>query len=520
MRAARAVVAAIVLAVSAALAVAGCQSAALKKADLEALAIADQRELDGCYDCLIEARDTYARLAVNRARPLVLPRLFEIDLLLTLREKELAMDPAASLAAARAIAPDLPPALEADRYLTDVADVPPDDVGTPAAELVAAARAHAPKLRDVTNEVQWLAAGPLRAPVDQYIALALDCGYAARPGQPGQPYAPPPDGPPLVRYRVATCIRSDDDGLTAVRKAVPRFVETSYFLARHAVALAKDKGPGQARALLTEVYARFPTSASVTYLDGNFDQLTGDCRAALARFDETLAMKPAHEKALLGRTQCLSYLARHDEAIAEATHMIAMDALVTDALYWRAWNWHEMTVLDKARADIEAAKVRGFRGEVFRLAGIIEHDQDDLVPAERDLLTELRAPSWSGDCVAHWYLGLVYMKGTRWMDSAKAFVGAYACYQGQVAVDRQKLGEMRARTDLDPAFQQSQIAGFEAAVKEDESQEYASAYNAAMHFARGGDLTQAKAYLDIAARDPALADRVKNLTEIIKKAGG
>lgn len=520
MRAARAVVAASVLAVGAALAVAGCQSAALKKADLEALGIADQRELDGCYDCLIDARDTYARLAVGRARPLVLPRLFEVDLLLALREKELAMDPAASLAAARAIAPELSPTLDADRYLDDVADVPPDDIGTPEAERQAGLRAHGPKLSGVTDEVQWLTTGPLRAPVDQYIATALDCGYRPRPGANAPRALPGVDAAPLLRYRSAMCATPDEEILKTVRIAVPRFVETSYFLARHAVALAKDKGPGQARALLTEVYARFPKSASVTYLDGNFDQLTGDCRAALARFDETLAMKPAHEKALLGRTQCLSYLARHDEAIAEATHMIAMDALVTDALYWRAWNWHEMTVLDKARADIEAAKVRGFRGEVFRLAGIIEHDQDDLVPAERDLLTELRAPSWSGDCVAHWYLGLVYMKGTRWMDSAKAFVGAYACYQGQVAVDRQKLGEMRARTDLDPAFQQSQIAGFEAAVKEDESQEYASAYNAAMHFARGGDLTQAKAYLDIAARDPALADRVKNLTEIIKKAGG
>jgi tetratricopeptide (TPR) repeat protein len=518
MRTARAVVAAGLLGVG--LVGAACGSAALKKADLEALAIADQRELDGCYDCLLEARDTYARLAVGRARPLVVSRLFETDLLLALREKELAMDPAASLAAAKAIGPELPPLLAADRYLTDVADVPPDDVGTPEAERMAGLRAHSPKLRDVTDEVQWLTTGPLRAPVGQYVAVALDCGYTPRPGRDRPPVAAPPDAPPLLRYRSAICATPNEDVLKAVRMAVPRFVETSYFLARHAVAQARDKGPGQARALLTEAYARFPKAAAVTYLDGNFNQLTGDCTKALARFDETLAMKPAHEKGLLGRTQCLSYLGRHDEAIAEATHMIDLDALVTDALYWRAWNWHEMTVLDKGRSDIEAAKLRGFRGEVFRLAGIIEYDQDDLVPAEKDLLTELRAPSWSGDCVAHWYLGLVYMKGTRWMDSGNAFVGAYTCYEGSVGLDKRKLNEMQARTDLDPAFQQSQIAGFEAAVKEDESQEYASAYNAAMHFTRGGDLKQAKSYLEIADKDPTLADRVKNLTEIIKRAGG
>ncbi len=48
--------------------------------------------LQGCYDCLLEARATYARVGVGKARPLVIARLFETDLLITLREKELALD--------------------------------------------------------------------------------------------------------------------------------------------------------------------------------------------------------------------------------------------------------------------------------------------------------------------------------------------------------------------------------------------------------------------------------------------
>ncbi len=87
----------------------GCGSAALKKGDVEALAVADANELDGCYDCLVDAHDTYLRLAVGKTRPLVVSRLFETDLLLALRRKELAMDAAGVLTEARALSPEAGP---------------------------------------------------------------------------------------------------------------------------------------------------------------------------------------------------------------------------------------------------------------------------------------------------------------------------------------------------------------------------------------------------------------------------
>jgi tetratricopeptide (TPR) repeat protein len=506
----------VVLAVVMVGALGACASAPLKKADLAALAIADARELEGCYDCLSDARNTYARIGVGRARPLVVTRLFEIDLLLALREKELAMDPAASFRQAQALAPELAPTVYAARYLDDVAVVLPDDIGTPAADRSEAIRAHAGRLAGVSGEVEWLAGGPLRAPVGQYLSLALDCSYPFRERQGRKPFKPPSTAPPLVRYRAAICQTPDDAVLTAVRTEVPRFVETSYFLARRAVAMALEQGPGQARALLADVYTRFPASPSVTYLDGNFNQLSGDCRKALVRFDETIALRPTLENGLLGRTECLSSLGRHDAAIAEATHMIEIAAMPANALYWRAWNWRELNHLEMARADIEAAKHRGFQSDVYRLAGMIEHDQDDLDPAEKDLQSVLHAAGGFEDCVAHWYLGLVYMKGTRWVDSGAAFVGAYQCYQAAVARDTTRLGQVRARTDLDPDFKASQIAGLEAAVAEDRSQQYAAAYNAANHYARGGDVIKARPLLDVAAEDPALADRVKQLRDIIK----
>src|SRR5206468_5743255 len=113
-------------------------------------------------------------------------------------------------------------------------------------------------------------------------------------------------------------------GLEAVRTAVPRFTEGAFFLARLDVANAQNTGAPRARDLLAEAYKRFPKSSSITYLTANYNQLLGDCREALRYYDETIALKPAHEDALLGRTMCLTYLKRSDEAIAQATRMIEM----------------------------------------------------------------------------------------------------------------------------------------------------------------------------------------------------
>ncbi|MGH9199556.1 MAG: hypothetical protein ACRD1T_27975, partial [Acidimicrobiia bacterium] len=69
--------------------------------------------LEGCYDCLLEARAIYERLAVGRARPLILERLFEATALVALRERELALDADPALARAKELATALPQALEA-----------------------------------------------------------------------------------------------------------------------------------------------------------------------------------------------------------------------------------------------------------------------------------------------------------------------------------------------------------------------------------------------------------------------
>jgi hypothetical protein len=93
------------------------------------------------------------------------------------------------------------------------------------------------------------------------------------------------------------------------------------------------------------------------------------------------------------------------------------------------------------------------------------------------------------------------------------------CYERAAAFTEASLRAMEANTDVDPDFKANQIAGFEAALKEDRSQQYASAFNAANHSARGGNVAKAKALLDVAAKDPALAALVAELRRILGGGG-
>jgi hypothetical protein len=80
---------------------AGCGSRSARVAEQDRGAWADELVRQGCYDCLLDARTAYERLAASSAAALA--RVFEVDLLLALREKELSIDPTATLAHAESL---------------------------------------------------------------------------------------------------------------------------------------------------------------------------------------------------------------------------------------------------------------------------------------------------------------------------------------------------------------------------------------------------------------------------------
>lgn len=501
-------------------------------------ALAESRVLEGCYDCLLEAQAAYTKLAVGPDRPQMIVRLFEVELLIALREKELAIDAGQAIARARALVPELPPTLAAERYLAAVDAAVPDESGWPVAKGQAFRRSKTPYAQGIDAEVVWMLADEsLQLPVRQYVALAIDCTYFRRARPTGRPAAPglpvpaaparqvvmqqiPAGAPALVQYRVGFCDVIKKAPLERVRKEDPRYAEAAYFLARLDVAQAQETGGRETRPLLAEAYGRFPKSPAVTYLSGNFEQLIGDCKAALRYYGETLAIEPAHDNALLGRTVCLAFLKRFDESIASATEMIGIPTSnLAEAYYWRAWVRHFLKDLDAARADIERAKQILASNDIHRLAGIIEHDQNDLLIADKDLTAAKNMYGGQYDCTTRWYLGLNDMKRDRWVPSAINFEDAMVCYERAARDAEAGLRKMEAAENVDPDFKARQIAGFQAAIKEDMAQHYASAFNAANHYARGGDPAKAKILLEVAAKDPSLESRVAELRKILYRGG-
>lgn len=498
---------------------AGCASAPIKKADAASLVVADTRVLEGCYTCLIEARDVFARVAVGRARPLVIARLFETLVLIGMREREMAMDSSEAFAKARALIAELPPTYAGAQYL-DIAElVPPDFSGTPRTEQSAFQRNTLTQTR--LGELKTgLAVGEASAPFRAYISASLDClmATARRDGQAGRvtqaDLGPvPPGASPLVKYRQATCPILRSNVLEELLKGTPSFVEAGLFLARQSTLNITATYVKNMRTWLTAALAVFPRSPSVTYGLGALSQTVGDCRTAIRFYEDTIALKDRHEDAAMQRVVCLSHLGQFVPAIEAATRIIDRGYYnLPDAFYWRAWNRHRRIELPEARADIDRALSLLFNSRVLTLGGMIKYDQDDLVKAEADLKEAIRIDP--AQCVAHWYMGLVMFKKAVWPETAARFGVCATCYEKSAEENVRKLEAMR-QADLDPDFKATQIAGFEAVIKEDRDQQWGAILNAANAFARAEQIETALKWLERIPADAPLRAKADELKKLI-----
>jgi tetratricopeptide (TPR) repeat protein len=464
--------------------------------------IADELVRLGCYDCLLEAKAEYERRSATS--PAALPRLFEVDLLLALREKELALDPDAALDHAASVVPRLP-SFPADRVLSLVKVLPSDATARRALPPTPAAQ------QELAATIAALDASAFSGPFKSYVKLSIQCGRLPVDAA----AAAPVDGVPLLTYRRAICENPIKvEPLRVVRKTVPRFVEASFFLGRAAMA-SLFRGDGrEARALFEEAYARFSNSPSIAFDLGNLYQATNDCRRADTLFSRALELRPGHEEARLGRTICRTYLSRNDEAIADATVLIDVEASNRgDAYYWRAWNRRRLGQLEAARLDIDRARTLRYNARILTLAGMIEYDQRDFDTARTDLQ---RARDMDArECEAPWYLALVEYSVEAWAPSAQGFAAAADCYDMLVKDSERLKAEMAARTDVSEEFRATQLAGFDAAIKEDSVQRSAAELNAAINYGRAADLANATIYMKRAAEDPQRRTAVEDLRQVL-----
>ncbi len=490
---------------------------------LAAIDRADARLRDGCYACLIEARDAYATLLTSPLRDLAARRRFDAELLIVLREKELAIDTTASRARLEAAGTTLPPAYDVPRLLNRLDALVPQAPGVPDAFYDAFLMLHRPDAVTAAADLGWVAGAPLYEPAREYLALAIRCNpvtrFNAAVALPGEAL-PGADEPPLLTYRRSTCRGEKGFAkLAALHDAHPEMAEAAYYLSINQP--LKMNGPsGEKRKLTAAAYAVFPLSPAVTYAMAIVSHSSGNCREGLKYYDETLVLQNRHESAQLGRATCLTYLKRPDEAIEAATRLIGWNSTkLLEAFYWRAYNHRLQEHLDSARSDIEASKRQGSTSENRTLAGIIEYEQDDLVPAIDDL-NRGWALSVARNCTAAWYLGLVHIKRDAWPDAAGGFERALSCYARNVTEDRMGLAAMQQTPDLDPEFRAAQIAGFQAAIVEDERQQRAAALNTAISYANAGNPVRARQLLPTAEMEPSFGEQIGQLKTLLERLEG
>ncbi len=496
------------------LATVGCASAPIRKADAASLAAAESRLLDGCYVCLLEARDVFERVAVGKARPLVIARLFETYVLIGLRERELALDSSEAFSKARALVTELPPSYAGAQYVDLAELMPPDFAGTPRAESTQLRR-RVPAQARLAELKAGLATGEASEPFRAYLSAGVDCLASSRNLVTMEsPASEVPAGTSLlVKYRRATCPIVRAAVLEELLTEVPAFVEAGLFLARQASLNITAAYVKNRRSWLSNAYATFPRSASVTYALGVLNQTIGDCRAAIRFYEDTIALQERHEDAAMQRVICLGHIGQFVPAIEGATRIIDRGSYnLADAFYWRAWNRHRRRELAEARADIDKARSISFNVQVLILGGGIKYDQGDLALAELDLTEAVRMdPS---QCIAQWYLGLVMFKKSAWPETAARFGQASVCYETSANESVSRLEAMRA-SDHDEDFKATQIAGFEAVIKEDRDQQWAAVFNAANAFAWADQRETALKWLDRIPADALVAPQADELRKLI-----
>lgn len=450
--------------------------------------VADSLVREGCYNCLLKARDAYERLFSGCNSSPLLVRLFETQLLVTLRERELAIEDGPSTAVAEQLAARLPATANAGRYLGMVAAIRPDFEGMGSSPVAQAGD------DAIRAEIAWLTRSPSSSLLDEYLRVALEC-EVQEPALPDANAATVP----LLQYRQALCGTAVNvPAMQQVHARVPEFYEAVLFSARASISPEAGVDYGETLRLLTLAQERFPQSTAVAYQLAVVANTAGQCERAERHYSETLRLRPNHEGARLGRAICLSHLGRYQEAIADASVVIDAGARSSgEAVYWRAWSHYRAQSLSDARADIDKAKQAYRTPTTLMLAGLIELDQSDFGLAHDDLQEAVSlSPAY---CQARWQLGVVDFRRQDFAASADTFAAAASCYADATLSNRSALAAVVARTDIGGDFRARRVSALEAEARELERGHDSAALNAALNYARTGNRERGRTYLQQAS---------------------
>lgn len=490
------------IAVIGAILLASCAARGPSPQVLAELAKAESSLRNGCYTCLKEALAIYQKHGATRAAA-------DASLLIAIRERELGFPPSPL--------PEHPLGAAAALIVGEISGLDPEQ----RAGFTGRGRPPIEKDNPTRRALDAAMATDLTA---AYVALSIDCESPRLIESVDLPaLSKQYDGVPLMRFRLARCGRpAIAPQLAALRAGDPRWTDTLFWEARRELVGSPTTGIDfpKALALFNEGRAAFPASLAMTMAWANTNMSAEEFEASLSGFDEVLAVFPTHRDALIGRATALSYLLRHEDAIAAASRLIELGTWhIGDAYYWRAWNRYHLKDYDPAWADVENA-IKGLSNtRVYTLGGLIAYARKELpVAIQRfDRAYEID----SSNCDATWMSGLVNIDQNELAAAAPKFTRAMSCFVGSAAALRRNRGQLEAqiarRGTTATARETRQLDRLQRDAENADERSAQSAFNAAQCLARVGQKTQALTHVDVAAQHPRMREKALALKAAIEK---
>ncbi len=480
----------------------------------EKIASADALFSRGCYVALKQAFEVYQGLYVRPdLRGKVAAKLVKTSLLLAVREKELGIMNRTYM----------------DTALKVIQENPPLRGFLPYAEVAGLIWIQGKGvMRDIDERFVWRgtyekltqmeAELKEKAREDEFFAYmyaTLKCYFSSPFGKKedltwlGQAF---PDSL-LVKFKLATCPQEDEALLKALLEAEPEFYEVCYFLGN--ISLGRGNLL-EAETHLQKAHLGIPESSQVTVLLASIHLALEELEPSLEFYEKTLAIVPEYRDALLGKGICLSYMSRHEEAIAALEKIISLGHwLIGESYYWLAWNQYEMKIYEQAAASIEQAKGRlPTSSEVFTLSGKIASEKDELVKAEKDFKEALQYNQSNSEAL--FGLGSIYARQEEWLNSGSFFEKAASAFEAEERALQEKVRQAE-QSSLSGERKEKLIRKKRLQIEKVALSKATAFYNAAAGYHNGREMKRALEMARRASEHPSLKQKAEELILMLKK---
>jgi tetratricopeptide (TPR) repeat protein len=238
-----------------------------------------------------------------------------------------------------------------------------------------------------------------------------------------------------------------------------------------------------------------------------------DFDAAVRYYDETIRIEPRASEARLGRVRALTYVGRHEDAIAESDRLLSGRWNPGEVRYWRALNEAQLRRDEEAWSDVEEASKLLINAEVPKLAGIVAYRRKQLDVSRARF--ELSRQRKIDDCETGFYLGIVLADQRDWSRSVDVLIATAGCLE---QAERRLLDDIAAiRASSDPEARKArQTARREQDIANGRRMLATSWFNTAVGCFSLARSPEARQYAEKVAGDEQFGERAREILARLK----